>query len=135
VALGCTQQLLQVSGSTTVGGVLAVNAATGGTGGLLTAANTNIGNFSRKVFGVVPEVGGTVGYDIFDWWRVFAGYNFLYWNSVARPGDQVNLNVNRNFLPIGNFGAPGTGPSQPALNFHSSSFYAHGVTLGMEFRY
>ena len=24
---------------------------------------------------------------------------------MARPGDQVNLNVNRNFLPIGNFGA------------------------------
>ena len=104
------------------------------TGGLLALNNTNIGSNSRKMFGVIPEVGATIGYDVFDWWRVYAGYNFLYWNSVARPGEQVNLNVNRNFQPF----APGVanpGPRQPAFQFNSTDVYVHGVSFGMEFRY
>jgi hypothetical protein len=45
--------------------------------------------FSRNQFTVIPEVGFNVGCQVTDYLRVFLGYSFLYWSSVARPGQQV----------------------------------------------
>jgi hypothetical protein len=80
---------------------------------------------------VVPEVGVTLGYQFNDHIRAFAGYNFLYWNNVARAGNQVDTSVNTNLLapPLGG------GPSRPAFSFNGSEFWAQGVTFGIEFRY
>lgn len=124
VALGVTDQVVTISGSTTTNGQSAP-------GGFLALQGTNIGRETHRAFGVVPEVGVTVGYDVKDWWRIFAGYNFLYWNSVVRPGDQINLRVNPNFLP----GGDRTGAAEPSPLFQRSEFWAHGVSLGMEFRW
>lgn len=144
LAMGVTQQMLQIRGLTEVGGVTLTNSATGGTGGLLAQTGTNIGNYRKDMFGVIPEVGLTLGYNIFDWWRITAGYNFLYWNSVVRPGEQIDRRVNPAFFPgavggpNGNLPAgvnPGDGPKVPAKLFSSSDLYIHGVTFGMEFRY
>lgn len=126
VGLGVTEQIVTISGSTTVGGISLP-------GGLLALDGTNIGRTSRKMFGVVPEVGMTIGYDVKEWWRIFAGYNLLYWNSVVRPGEQINLNVNRSYQP-GSLVAP-TGSPEPQHVFRASDFWAHGVSLGMEFRF
>jgi hypothetical protein len=75
----------------------------------------------------------TLGYQVTDWLRLTAGYNFLYWNTVARPGEQIDRQVNRTFQPFSPVAA--TGPQRPAFAFSGSDFYAHGLTLGMEFRY
>ena len=130
VAIGTTQQTVDINGSTTVtsGGVTQTLP-----GGLLTQAGTNIGHYTRNRFGVIPEGGVTLGYDVTDWLRLTAGYNFLYWSNVVRPGDQVNLNVNRTLLPFR--GGTPTAVAQPAFLGRTTDYYAQGVTFGMLFSF
>ena len=130
VAIGTTTQTATVTGSTTVG--------SGGVsqtlpGGLLTQQGTNIGRYYQNRFGVVPEGGLTLGYNVTDWWRITAGYNALYWSNVVRPGDQVNLNVNRTLLPFRG-GNPVAG-AQPNFPGRTTDYYASGVTFGMLFSF
>jgi hypothetical protein len=129
VALGPTQQIVDISGNSRIsspGGSPPANF----NGGLLTQS-TNIGRHTRDVFGVVPELGLTVGYQFCNNIRAFAGYNFLYWNDVARSTNQVDRMVNTNLI------APptGGGPQHPAFLWHGSDYWAQGVTFGIEFRY
>jgi hypothetical protein len=128
VALGTTQQTVDISGATLVN-VPGSPPRAFGTGFL--AESSNIGRRTRDLFGVVPEVGVTLGYQFTDHIRAFAGYNFLYWSSVARAGNQVDTGVNTNLIapPIGG------GPARPAFSFNGSEFWAQGVTFGIEFRY
>jgi hypothetical protein len=105
-------------------------------GGLL-ALRTNIGRFTQSKFGVLPEIGVNVGYQLTDTLRVFGGYNFLWLNSVLRPGDVIDpvidiVNVPRfgqNLRPIP------SGINRPAPNLDDSSFWAQGISLGLEWRY
>jgi hypothetical protein len=130
VALGTTHQQVDINGATIItpfGG-----APSAFTGGLL-ALPTNIGHFSRDHFSVVPEMGLNIGYKINDRWRVFTGYNFIYWNSVVRPGDQIDRAVNINQLPTHT--GPFVGPARPAFGFKETDFWAHGVNIGLEFKY
>jgi hypothetical protein len=129
VALGPTEQIVDITGSTRISG--------GGfpgsfPGGLLTQSS-NIGRHTRDVFGVVPEVGVTLGYQFTDHLRAFVGYNFIYWSNVARPGNQVDQRVNPGLIP------PPLpfifGPAQPTFAFRSTDFWAQGLTVGLEFRY
>lgn len=133
IALGCTQQTLDITGSRTT--VVPPNTTVVTQGGLLALQGTNIGGRSRNMFSVVPEVGLTVGYDLYDWLRVSAGYNFLYWNNVVRAGEQVDPRVNVNFLPDADPRLRNTGQRVPAQLFPNSDFFAHGVTFGLELRY
>jgi hypothetical protein len=136
LALGVTHQSLRIDGSQVFSGPGAVNADPR-PGGLY-ALNSNIGSFSKSQFSVVPEIGVNLGYDISENLRVSAGYNFLYWTNVIRPGDQLdpNLNVNRipNFLPVG-FQAPQPAVDGPQVLFKQSDYWAHGLTFGVELRY
>jgi hypothetical protein len=135
VAVGTTHETLDINGGQ-------IRAIPGGPtlalrGGLL-ALPSNIGSFTRDEFAVVPEVGVTVGYQVTQHWRLFAGYNFLYWSSVIRPGDQIDpvLDVNQipRFVPAG-LTLPGVLPPRPAPQFSQSDFWAQGATLGVEFRW
>lgn len=61
------------------------------------------------------------------------GYNFLYCNNVLRPGDQINRS-----LPKGqtfNQADGSISATSPAPQFNTTSFFAHGATLGLDFRY
>ena len=67
--------------------------------------------------------------------QLFAGYSFMYWANVLRPGDQVDIAVNPNLIPTSNtFGVAG-GPSGPAVTAHESSFWVQGLNVGLEVRY
>jgi hypothetical protein len=129
-AMGTTQQLVTISGST----ITNVQGPTQVLPGGLLAQPTNSGRFSRDAFTVVPEVGVNLGYQITNNLRATLGYNFLYWSDVARPGDQVDLAVNPNQLRVPR-PSPLTGPPSPALSFHSSGFWAQGLTAGIELRW
>ncbi len=61
------------------------------------------------------------------------GYDFLYWSSVARPGDQIDRTVNS--TQIAPRTGPFTGPARPAFEFKNTDYWAHGVNFGVEFRY
>lgn len=92
------------------------------------------GRFQQNQFSVVPEIGLTIGYQFTDRLRTFVGYNFIYWSKVVRPGDQISPMVNP-AVPALPFGGPGAiGPAQ-GFAFHTSSFWAEGITFGIEWRY
>src|SRR5947208_17125615 len=54
-------------------------------GGLL-ALPTNIGHVRENHFAVVPDVSAKIGYQVAPSIRIHAGYSFLYWTNVIRPG-------------------------------------------------
>ena len=88
-------------------------------GGLL-ALPSNIGRYDRDVFSWVPELGVTIGYQCTDHWKLFVGYNVLYWSSVVRPGEQIDRTVNANQLPP----PVGGGPNRPLFTFNANDFAA-----------
>jgi hypothetical protein len=95
-----------------------------------------LGRFSRAAFGVVPEGEVKVGYRFANFLSAFVGYDFLFWNDVVRPGDQLDLRVDPTRVPSD----PAYNPSAPratlpAVPFKSSSFWAQGIAVGLEFRY
>jgi Putative beta barrel porin-7 (BBP7) len=132
VAVGVTDEKVHIQGSTTLFTPLAAPQTT--TGGIL-ALPSNIGNHNRTVFGIVPEAGLTVGIDAVKHVRILAGYSFLYWNNVARPGSQIDRAVNPAQIPSDQgFGiAPGTG--HPAFTFKQDTFWTQTFTVGVEVYY
>lgn len=130
VALGDTHQSVDINGATTI-------TAPGGPAtvlpGNLLALPSNIGHYSRDQFSVIPQVGFNVGYQVTRNLGVFAGYNFLYWSNVERPGDAINTNVNSTRVPTSTV-AP-TGPLDPLFSFHNSGFWAQGVSAGLQLRF
>jgi hypothetical protein len=130
IALGCTQEWAEITGSTT-------RTLSGGTpvtlpGGLLALQGTNIGRYFRTEFGVVPEGQVLLGYQLCSWCRVNVGYNFLWWNSVIRPSGLIDPAVNGTYVP---FRGPASGVARPMPVFNSSDFWAQGLTLGVEFNW
>src|SRR5262249_54984375 len=104
-------------------------------GGLLALPGTNIGKHPNNWFVVVPQVNVKVGYWMRDWLQLFVGYDFLYINQIARPGDVINNNINSALVPTSpNFGT-GIGPNQPGTLFRKDDFWAQGLSFGFELRY
>jgi hypothetical protein len=103
-------------------------------GGLL-ALNSNIGRFNKDHFSFVPEIGMNVGYQINDNVRVFAGYNFLYWTGVMRPGDQIDRSLDVSRIPNFPVNAAPVSTIHPSVPFKTTDFWATGVNVGIEFRY
>jgi len=133
IAAGATFQKVEINGSS--GSVFPGGATVSAPGGVL-ALPSNIGSHDRTVFSLLPEVGATVGYQVMDNLRVFAGYNVMSWTNVARAGEQINRNVNGTFIPDPTTGtAAGTGAPAPTFSHHDSSFWIHGWTVGVEWRW
>ena len=133
VALGVSEQDLEVDGLTTLGmpGLPPTQTTPGG----LLAVGSNGGRRSDSGFAVMPEVGVNVGCQFTPRIRAAVGYTFLYWSDVVRPGDQVSRVVNQGQVPASvDFGAPG-GPPAPAPRFEQSSFWAQGFNLSVGFQY
>jgi hypothetical protein len=132
VALGDTEQVVNIHGSQRI--VSPSGAVSTFNGGLL-ALPSNSGQFTRNRFAVVPEVGANLGWQATDWCRLVVGYNFLYWSSVARPGDQIDRVLNEGQIPNA---PPPDHPSslaRPAAVVRGTDFWAQGVSFGVEFRY
>jgi hypothetical protein len=132
VALGPNQQSLDITGNTTV-------PLTGGlpppTGGFLALKGANIGTHSTNWFVIVPQVNIQLGYQLSDHVLFHVGYDFLYINNVARPGNAVNSNINPTLLPTSStFGAI-PGQPQPLVPLNKEDFWAHGVEFGVELRF
>lgn len=129
VALGVSHQTTTISGSTTI--ISPGGATQTFPGGLLTQPS-NIGTYTNNEFAVVPEIGARLGCQVTDQVRVFAGYNFMYWSSVARAGDQIDLRVNPNQIAPPQ---PLNGPALPAYLGRKTDYWLHGISLGAEIRF
>lgn len=129
LGIGGTASTVNINGSTTV-------TPLGGSsstlpGGLL-ALPSNIGQYNANTFSFVPEFGLRVGYMVTPRMAVTAGYTFIYWTGVARPGEQIDPVVNPSQIP------PGTlqGPARPALTgVNTTDIWIQGITTGLEFRF
>jgi hypothetical protein len=139
VALGDTQQAIGIQGSTSRIGVA------GGTatlpGGWL-ALPSNSGTFHHDRFAAVPEINLNAGYDVRPWLRLSVGYDFLYWSSVVRPGDQIVPEASAGAKTPPPFGQvptfPGFGPGAapiPPVPDHATGYWAQGLSFGVSFRF
>jgi hypothetical protein len=100
-------------------------------GGFLTQ-QTNISRHAGGTFSFIPEIGLQLSYAITPNIRLSAGYTFLYWTDVLRPGDQIDTVINASQLNGGSL----TGDRRPAvLGMRSSDLWLQGITLGVEWRY
>src|SRR5262249_14635228 len=115
VAFGSTHQVVSIDGNTSL---IESGVVTGTVPGGALALRTNIGRTAHDHFTVVPEVGVQVGCQVTDHVSLFVGYNFLYWSSVVRPGDQINRTVNANNLPSSLAFNQLGGPAEPSPLFH-----------------
>ena len=93
-------------------------------GGLL-ALPSNMGYHDSTQFSVIPEIGFTLSYDLTPRLRGSLGYTLLYWPNVARPGDQIDVNLDQAQFP-----PPSATGVRPAFVLHTSDFWRKGSTLG-----
>ncbi len=138
VALGSTHQVVDIQGSITQAGPSPlIPPGLGSFPGGIFAQSTNMGQRDTSRFSVLPSLDLDCGYLVNQYTRAFVGYGIMYWHQVARPGDQINRRVNLTQNAV--LGPTGTGtlvgPAQPAPLFNRSSFWAHGVNVGLEFRF
>jgi hypothetical protein len=126
LALGNVSQEVVIQGQTVISN--SENDDGTYTGGLL-AQRTNIGTYRREQFGIVPELGVTLGLRIAPRMRATLGYSFLYLSRVARPGEQIDLDVNPDLLPP-EFD-PFAGPDRPAFVFRDVAYWAQGLNVGL----
>jgi hypothetical protein len=137
LAMGVTHQELTIQGSQQFPpGTPNVDTRPGG----LLALNSNIGRFARDRFAVVPELTLTAGYFLTENVQVTLGYNFLYWSSVVRPGDQIDRNLDVTRIP--NFtlrtpvpAVPGAPGAHPGVLFKDTDYWLQGLTVGLRFTF
>lgn len=136
VAIGGTAQRVEIEGETYVIPPAGAGPAQALPGGLL-ARPSNIGSYNRNVFSVVPELGVQVGLQVTDHLRLFVGYNLLVWTNVQRPGAAVSRVVNGTYLQRSGNGGPVPPVGREATFFipSSTTFWAQGVTAGLEWKF
>jgi hypothetical protein len=131
LAVGVTHQTVDINGVSAQTGPGGVN---GTFPGGLFAQPSNMGHFAANQFGIVPSVEWKLHYFITSGLSAFVGYDFMYWNSVVRPGSQIDRNINLTQSAVLGNGAL-NGPAFPTQQFGRTDFWAQGATFGFEFRY
>jgi hypothetical protein len=135
VAVGDTNEVLDISGSSTLPASVAGAAGHQLPGGFYTASS-NIGQTSANRCGVVNEDTFNVSYKLSDHVQFTAGYTFLYWDRVLRSGDQIDHNLNPSLNPAfaPTVTTPG-GPANPQRLNTESTFWAQGINFGVRFAF
>jgi hypothetical protein len=137
LGLGVMHQVADIFGTADVVLPTGQSAFAGG----LYAQASNSGIHSRDVFGVVPEAGIQVGYQVTRHVRATVGYSGLIaLGCVLRPGDQLDRTLNPNLIPAlynpaapNPFGPGVIGPARPAFVFKDTDYWAQGLNAGLEF--
>jgi hypothetical protein len=105
-------------------------------GGLL-ALPTNIGEFHRDKFAQVPELDFKVSCFATEHISLSTGFTALYWSRIARPGLQIDRELDITQIP--NFPVPAgtipTGLARPGVPFTQADLWALGISLGVEFKW
>jgi hypothetical protein len=128
VALGGVNDGMDIRGVTTL---IQSNGKLLSAGGGLFAAASNSGHFGRATFSYVPELGLHVGYQVARHICVFAGYTFLYWDEVVRPGNQIDPVVSLNRFALSSTFGPPVRPQFPVLPYNHTDFWAQGADVGV----
>jgi hypothetical protein len=131
LAMGNTHQSVNING-------LTIKTTTDGTttnyAGLL-ASTTNSGIWQQNTFTMIPQLGLELGYQLSCHWRAYLGYNILYWGSVLRSGDQIDLQVDARNIPWNPAYQPTTALPFPQFPAQATAFWAQGINVGLERRF
>jgi hypothetical protein len=93
---------------------------------------SNYGNYNSDNFVIVPEIGVRLRYELFDHVFLTAAYNLLFLSEVWRPNEFIDLRLNPDlFAPL----VEPVIPRLPQFINKTTSFFAQGVSLGLELRY
>ena len=96
-------------------------------GGFL-AQGTNMGDYEENSFSVIPEFNITLTRQLWCGWKAMFGYTFLFWTDVARPGDQIDRELNDSQFPPGDL----VGEPRPTFQYTSSDMWVQGFNLGFQ---
>jgi hypothetical protein len=130
MALGSTRQIAYVNGFTLQ--ATPEGTSTFNNGILATLPNIQGSPYTREQFTIIPQLGMELSYQLTCRLRGYVGYNIVYWSSVWRAGNQVNLFIDpRNFPPSPQ---PDRLPL-PSFPGQNANFWAQGLNAGMEFRF
>lgn len=124
VALGFTFTRTTIDGFSQVGG----NTINSG----VLAQSSNIGESTINRFTVIPHVGGTVGFDLNRYMRIFGGYDLMIWSNPTRVGGVIDTALNPSILP-GN--GPLAGAPRPINPNTTSTYWLHGWSAGIQFKW
>ncbi|MCA9265564.1 MAG: BBP7 family outer membrane beta-barrel protein, partial [Planctomycetales bacterium] len=127
VALGGVQQEAILDGSTVISEV------GGGTqtfpGGLLVLDPIT---YDRTQFGVLPELGATLGCYLTPRLRATVGYTFMFLSPVIRPGNVINTTVNGDAV---NAPLTGGGTEVPEFVLNETHLWLQGLNVGLDLRW
>jgi hypothetical protein len=132
IAMGNNHQIIKINGTTDytpLGGTTQSYSS----GILATGSNTGI--FTRDTLALIPHLSLQVGYQVNCHLRAYAGYDVLFWGSVARAADQIDLNVDPRNWPPNLSPSTDTGTPFPQVSGRTSYFWAQGVNVGAECRF
>jgi hypothetical protein len=127
--VGNNRQTVDIDGYSEVAGVSRLPT------GLLAVQGANLGRRVSNRLSVLAEAGAQVGVQVSKHVRVTLGYDLLYLEDVARPGDQIDPIVNPRLLPTSTTFGSVSGLTSPIPTRARDDWYAHGVRIGMELQY
>ncbi len=132
LALGNNRSIVTIDGQSTAvtpvpGGSFTTNTYPGG----LLAMPSNMGTFYNDDFAVVPQIGVNLGFEVCGGLWATVGYNFMYWSRVARPGEQIDSDLNLSQALGGNL----TGLARPSFTGLVTDYWAQGLNFGLAYRF
>lgn len=129
VAVGANAETVRIDGDQLL--VSPTGATSTFKGGLL-AQPTNIGSYHKNVVSAIPECDVNMGYRFSENLCIYGGYSILFWNRLVRPGDQIDRVLDTSQIPNYPKEAVPTSFARPAMPFNQTTFWAQGVTVGIE---
>ena len=115
--------------------VIPASTASGAAVGGVYANAGSIGKYRHDEFAAVPEFNLSVGYQLTPHILGTIGYNYLYLNNVARPGNIDLTRINPGLIPSSpNFGNT-IGPAFRPDVFRQTDFWSKGATVTLVFSY
>jgi hypothetical protein len=125
VALGGTNEVITIGGATED---ILNGQVVGRTDSGILALPTNSGQHQHGNFSVIPQLSTRLGYRVTRQMTFLVGYTAIYWNQVARAGDQIDTTINPNLIPP----PSGGGPERPRFALQLSDIFLQGITIGGE---
>jgi hypothetical protein len=126
--IGANRQRVRIAGSSTVTPL--VGAPVTLPGGLL-AQETNIGDYERSTFALVPELTVNLNYHLNSNISLGIGYNLIWWDAAVTAGPEIDRQVNLTQLT-----GPLIGPARPAFpGFVEDDYWLMGLQFSLRAEY
>lgn len=124
LGIGVNSNDVRISGETRNDGILQATP-----GGILTQTS-NIGDSSESLASMMAQFGVNLHARLFSCATANVGYSGLYWNNVARAGEQIDSRLHPGLFPTAVAPAGTIGAQRTE---RTSDLFAHGLNFGVTF--